>query len=214
MNWKRYVSAGAMAIGLLLTVDHARPAAARTLRIPVSSLGCTQVGQGLYFAVAQKVAVARIERFAQAYMGKVYEPGLHKDELVEMACSVPTFSDRIISSQLTMTFGFADDSPYADDRSAVRLVFYRDGQPIQAETVTRGELRTFTVDLTNTRTFTIDQFCVRTSEIQDYCPNLYMFDDTLQVVLPDPPPPVRQPPPLPPAPPAPEPPRTIRRPTW
>lgn len=172
MNLRQVMSGLAAAVALSsVATDRANAQG-----LPVSTLyqlGCIQIETGGYWRVAQNISVNRQIFTAVSYLGGISKPGIHLTDKVEMVCGLPGVRGMNIS------FAFADNAPYVDNRTQVRLVIYKDGQRSEEKIVRRGELANLAVDLTNTRSLAIGQECVTTSADSDYCPNLYFVQENL-----------------------------------
>ncbi|MCS6812972.1 MAG: hypothetical protein NZ772_05280 [Cyanobacteria bacterium] len=208
MNWNRLLSAAVAAIIVTLTIKAtAQPNGSsrdETVIVPVTDLICTQNGRGGYWDVDHDVVVARRLLTASAFMGNIFKPGVHQSELIETVCSLAPTPGTQGFRRLALAFGFADDAPYSDEQTAVRIALYKDGLLEQEQVIKRGETGRFLVSLRDNTSFTIDHECVIPARGFDYCPNVYFFEDSLDAIPVPPPPPeppfVRPAPPPPPSP--------------
>ncbi len=203
MNWNRFLSAASAAMVAALVIVAARAnAQTDTVVVPVTDLTCFQNGRGGYWLIDHDVAVARRFLTASAFMGNVFKPGVHRTELIETVCSLAPTPGTQGFRRLALAFGFADDAPYSDEQTTIRVALYKDGLLEQEQVLKRGETGRFLVSLRDNTSFTIDHECLVPARGFDYCPNLYFFEDSLDgIPVPPPPPePAYIPPPPPPEP--------------
>jgi hypothetical protein len=176
----RQLIAGLMTATVL--VSSTTPVDAQKRSVGVASLGemsCQNIEKGKYEAINRDFPVG-----LQMFRGiaKVYTHGdfIDNEYTSQVVCRITEAGQRSKYKTLNLVFGIADNNKRVNG-ALVRLSVYRDGNFYKYEDVTKGQLSTLPIDVTNVRSIALEVECKRgTVKNKNQCPELIFFQDILK----------------------------------